>query len=675
MEAKQRQILELFTNQNTQFSIPVYQRNYNWEEKQCKTLLKDIKSICESTKLNSHFLGSIVYLHEGVYAIGKREYSIIDGQQRLTTITLLLVALYHRADEFNDENKRDMIYKRYLIDEYMEDKEKIKLILPKENLRILKDIIYKNFADLSDIDKKSNIYKNYIFFYNQINDEETLNKVLKGINGLIFVDIALEKDKDDPQRIFESLNSTGLDLSQADLIRNFILMDMDKETQNKIYEDYWVFMENNCTVLEKNKYVIKLSEFIRDFLTFQFGKIPLRNKVFEQFKLKYENMEKDELFEKITELAKYSKLYGNILDPKRELNENISKHLKYLKILDYKVINPFLIGVYMDYTNYVINESIFLDILKLLQSYLLRRYICKEKTNDLNTIFMNLYNKIDINNYYNSIENYLITQKFPNDKDLKENLKIIPIYRESSEKLMYIFERIELENHNEKLDFDATNVTLEHIFPQNPSKKWKESLSEIEYEKMETLKHTISNITLTGSNSNLGNRSFVEKRDLEKFGYKDSKFLLNDWISQQNEWNTSKLDERLDILFNYIIHIWKRPHTDEDTVNVNEIIFYCKGVRGNARGIKLDKSNKFKVFKDSKASKEFFNKSKMENPKIIEKLLMDNVIIEENDFYVFIKDYVFNSPSQASKFILGMSSNGWLDWKTSDGKLLNDFRF
>ena len=328
----------------------------------------------------------------------------------------------------------------------------------------------------------------------------------------------------------------------------------------------------------------------------------------------------------------------------------------------------------MDYKESVISEKVFIDILELLQSYLLRRYICKEKTNELNSTFMNLYYKIDKNNYYNSIEIYLINQKFPNDKELKENLKINPIYKEAPEKLMYIFERIENENHNEKIDFNSTNITLEHIFPQKPNNKWKDALISVEYEKMETLKHTIANITLTGSNSNLGNRSFIEKRDLKEFGYKDSKFLLNKWISEQNEWNTSKLDERLDIIFEYIINIWKKPYAEEDIINIDDIIFYCKGKRGNARGIKLDKNNKFKVFKDSKASKELFNRAEKENPKIVSDLLEQKVIIEESETYLFVKDYVFNSPSEASRFILGTSSNGWIDWKTSEGKPLNEFK-
>lgn len=672
MKASEEKILDLFSIQNTQFSIPVYQRNYNWEEKQCEILLKDILSVSKNDSINSHFIGSVVYLQEGVYSVGKNELSIIDGQQRLTTITLLLIALYHRLDEFNEEKKRNMIYNRYLIDEYMDDINKIKLIPAGVNLEILKKVLYKKSNELSDSEKESNIFINYKFFFDNIKSKEIAYDIMSGLERLIYVNIALEKGKDDPQRIFESLNSTGLDLSQADLIRNFILMDLERETQNRIYEDYWVVMENNCKITDKNKTIIMLSDFIRDYLTFELGKIPDKHKVFEEFKNNYEYITKDNLEEEIKKIKEYSNLYSCILNPDNESNQVISKHLKYLKSLDSKVINPFLLGVYMDYKKSIIDEKCFIEILELIQSYLWRRYVCEYKTSELNKIFMTLYSRIDKDNYYNSLESYLLTQKFPTDKELKEDLKIRQVYKDRK-KLKYVFERIENENHNEKIDFNSGNISLEHIFPQKPSKIWKESLSEAEFEKMESLKDTISNITLTGSNSNLGNKSFIEKRDMKDFGFKDSKFLLNKWIAQQNEWNTSKLDERFDIMFDYIINIWKRPYTEENQKTIEDIIFYCKGPRGNAQGSRLN-NNKFKVFKGSRASKEFLNEAKKSNQKIVDKLLSENIIIEQEFSYLFIEDYVFSSPSTASKFILGRSSNGLVDWKTYEGEVLGTYK-
>ena len=558
MQAKENKIIRLLSTDNTQFSIPVYQRNYNWEKKQCDTLLKDILKLSDNKEIVSHFIGSIVYLHEGVYSVGKNEFSIIDGQQRLTTITILLMAIRNRAIEFGDITLSKRIYNKYLTDEYIDDVNKIKLLPVGDNLTILKKILENDIGNINESEKESNIFKNYQFFFGKISNLQIANSIMYGLDKIIYVDIALEKGKDDPQRIFESLNSTGLDLSQADLIRNFILMDLDRDTQNKIYEDYWVVIENNTKVVVKNKIKTQLSEFMRDYLTFRLEKIPNQNKVFEEFKSNYNYENKEELENTLKAIVNYSNIYSCILNPDNEINKNISKHLKYLNIVASKVINPFLMGVYMDYKKSIIDEKCFIDVLELLQSYLWRRYICSEPTNTLNTLFMNLYSKIDKNDYCKSIERHLLHQKFPDNKYLKECLKTKNVYNDV-DKLKYVFERIENENHSEKIDFSLGNITIEHIFPQKPVDEWKSLLSESEYETMESLKHTISNLTITGSNSNLANKVFLEKRDMNNFGYRNSKFLLNRWLGEQSEWNFEKLEERFNDLFKYIIEIWKRP--------------------------------------------------------------------------------------------------------------------
>lgn len=671
MQAKENKIVELLSTSNTQFSIPVYQRNYNWEEKQCATLLKDILVAAENREIPSHFIGSIVYLHEGVYSLGKKEFSIIDGQQRLTTIVLLLIALYHKSHEYKINRIRDMIYERYLTDKYMDDINKIKLIPAGLNLSILKKILKNDINSIDVSYKDSNMIKNYYFFLNEIKSIESIEKIIGGIEKLIYVDIALEKGKDDPQRIFESLNSTGLDLSQGDLIRNFILMDLDRENQTRIYEEFWIPIENNTKTIINNKTKIQISEFMRDYLTLKLSKIPNQNKVFEEFKNNYEYISKEKLEIELKNIRDYSHIYNNILNPNNEENLNISTHLQYIKSLDYKVVNPFLMGVYNDYRDDVISEVDFIKIMELLQSYLWRRYICGEPTNALNKIFMNLYTKIDRNIYFNSLENYLLKQNFPSNKTLKDELKIKPVYKDR-EKLMYVFERIENESHNEKVDFNIDNITIEHIFPQKPNKDWKSKFSDAEYEKMMSLKNTISNLTLTGSNSNLGNKSFDEKRDMKNVGYKDSKLFLNKWIGQQNEWNINKLDERFNELFKHIINIWKRPSMNEDDSNTEEIVFYCQGARGH--GIGRIVGEKFIIAKGSRASKFLYDSVKVSNTKIINKLIEKDILIEDEEYYIFKNDYICSSPSAAAKLILGRSSNGWNEWRTYEGELLDSYR-
>ena len=669
MQAKENKVIDLLSTSNTQFTIPVYQRNYNWEEKQCETLLKDILEVAKNEQEPSYFIGSIVYIHEGVYGLGKKEFSIIDGQQRLTTIVLLLIALYHKYEEFNESEIKNMIFDRYLVDRYMQDLNKIKLVPPGKNLNILKNILENNIYSIEN--KDNNMVKNYLFFLSKLNNVELMEKIITGIEKLIYVDVALEKGKDNPQRIFESLNSTGLDLSQGDLIRNFILMDLDRDDQIRIYEDYWVEIENNTKVIKNNKIEVKISDFMRDYLTLKLGNIPNKNRVFEQFKNNYEYMSKENLEKELKNIRHYSKIYKYILNPHEEENKKINIHLRYLKLLDYNVVIPFLMGVYNDYQCKVIDEKEFIKIMDLLQSYLWRRYICGEATGILNKTFMNLYFKIDHGSYYDSLEKHLVNTNFPSDRSLKDELKIKPVYKDK-EKLMYVFERIENENHNEKLDFE--NLTIEHIFPQKPGKHWKNKFSDIEYEKMMSFKNTISNLTLTGSNSNLGNKSFEEKRDMEKFGYKDSKIYLNKWISEQTEWNLNKLDERFNELFHIIIKIWKRPVVNEEYNELDNVIFYCKNVRGYGVG-KLLPGEKFLVTKDSKASKFLYESVKDFNTKTINKLIEKKIMDERHDeYYVFLKDHVFTSPSAAAKIILGRNANGWSEWKTYEGEFLYNYK-
>lgn len=670
MEAKQKQIVEFLSTTNTQFTIPVYQRNYDWEEKQCSKLLEDILKVAKNNNIISHFIGSIVYLHEGVYTVGKKEFSIIDGQQRLTTITLLLCAIYHKAKILNEEEIAHMIYDRYLTDRYLDGIDKFKLIPVGENLNILKKIIYGKLDEITEEESNSNMFVNYKLFEDNITSLETINQINIGIQKLIYVDIALERGKDDPQKIFESLNSTGLDLSQGDLIRNFVLMNLQREEQNRIYNDYWIPIENNTKVFINNKYKSKISEFMRDFLTLEFGKIPNQSKVFEEFKSNYEYIDFKKMEIELEKIKEYSVLYSKILNPEKEKDKQIRKHLKYLKSLDQNVINPFLLGVYNDFSESKISKEIFIQVMELVQNFIWRRYICGESTSGLNKIFMKLHEKIDYNNYYESIEKYIVRKNFPDDKRLKESLKIKPLYKDR-EKLLYLFERIENRGHNEIVDVHNDNITIEHIFPQKPNESWKKYVSESEYEKMFTLKDTLSNLTLTGSNSNLGNKTFIEKRDLPVKGYRDSKLFLNKWLSAQEEWNLSKMDERFNELFKIIIQIWKTPALSSNE-EITDIDFYCQGSRG--KGVGKLKNGKFIVLKGSRASKFFYDSVKTSNTKLINKLMDEGKIKEENEYYILTTDYKFSSPSAAARFILGRSANGWNEWKTYEGDALDNFR-
>ncbi|PIM90777.1 hypothetical protein CI111_07880 [Fusobacterium animalis] len=670
MKASEKKIKDLFSEAKTFFAIPVYQRDYNWQEKHCKQLFEDILNVGKDIDITSHFIGSIVYIHEGVYGIGEKEFYVIDGQQRMITITLLHIALYHRLKESKEEYA-DEIYELYLVNKFSKRDIKLKLLPPEENLNILNKILKENWEELEDYQDR-NIVKNYKFFKEIISNysNEEIEYLLAGLDKIIYVDIALEKDKDDPQKIFESLNSTGLDLSQGDLIRNYILMDLEREKQNFVYKNLWLPIENNCKISLGNEIKNYVSDFIRDYLTLKNGKIPSKPKVFEEFKEFYDKNNDEQL----EDIKNFSEEYSHIIKPNTEKDKEIRKELENLKVLDQTVINTFLIGILRDYRENKIVKDEILEILKLLQSYIWRRFITEKPSNALNKIFQGMYLKISKDQkYYKSLEESLLNQDFPTDDELKEALKTKNVYKDK-EKLRYVFKELENYNHNELIDFENEKITIEHIFPQKPNKSWKEKYSDYELEEMKTFKDTISNLTLTGSNANLGNKSFLEKRNDDIHGYKNSKLYLNKYLGKLNEWNLSAMEGRFEELFKNIIKIWKRPESSENK-DIEKVTFVLKGATSSGTG-KLLAYEKFELLKGSIIIRGNKGSESVEkrNKRIIEELIENNLVEKDGNKYILKENYKVSSPSAAASLILGRNANGWKEWKTFDGKLLNEFR-
>ena len=672
MKASERKITKLFSESDTVFSIPVYQRDYNWQEKQCQRLFKDILQTGKNEKVSSYFLGSIVYIHDGIYGVGEKEFHVIDGQQRMTTLTLLFLAIYFKLKGTILAKDADKIYNQYVVNPYSEKEIKLKLLPPEENLYILNKISHNKFNELEAFQDR-NMLKNYLFFEKELENLsfDDMKHLSNGIEKLIYIDIALEKGKDDPQKIFESLNSTGLDLSQGDLIRNYILMDLERGEQNRIYKEIWIPIENNCKVSDGSEITSYVSDFIRDYLTLKTEKISSKPKVFETFKAYYEK-ENDE---KLEDMKKYSEAYSYIIKPSLEKDKDIQRELDYLKSLDKTVINTFLIGILKDYKDNILEKDELVNMLILLQSYLWRRYITEKPTNALNKIFQGMYGKISRSgNYYENLVDVLMAEDFPTDEELESALKLKNVYKDK-EKLNYVFKKLENYNHNELIDFENEKITIEHIFPQKPNKAWKENYSDNELEQMISFKDTISNLTLTGSNSNLSNKAFHEKRDDEVHGYKNSKLYMNKYLGRLEEWNLLSMEARFESLYDDIIKIWKRPE-DKATNDMEKITFVLKGKITSGKG-RLLSNEKFEILKGTSIVLEV----KSDNPStfrrnknLIEDLIRKNLIEKLEDRYVFKENYIATSPSAAAILVLGRSANGWTEWKTYEGKLLSDYR-
>lgn len=591
MKASETKIDRFLATSETTFAIPVYQRNYDWTVKECQQLFNDIIRIADSND-NAHFIGSIVYVHDDVYsATGLNELTIIDGQQRLTTITLIYSVLYRLAKQMGNENLVNRIQKMYLINEFAPETEKLKLKPTDNNKEALRFILNSDGTDEFS-GGYSRIIDNFNFFKNRINTEN-YETVLKGLSKLVFVDISLDRTKDNPQRIFESLNSTGLDLSQADLIRNYILMGLKQREQNNIYKNYWEIIERNAK--EETQNISMVSDFIRDFLTLKNKEIPNKKDVYFKFKQKYPTTTVDELETVLSELKSLVKFYNKLLNPKNETDAEIRKQLKYINQLEINVAYPFLMKVYEDYSNQIIDKQIFIAILELIQSFAWRRFIVGLPTNALNKIFMSLYEKIDIENYLFSVQKSLLlfsrSQRFPKNNEVSNSLKEKDIYNIKTKNRTYFFERLENYKNNEFVVIEGNEkITVEHIFPQNPDPKWKIELGEEEYIFIkENYLNTIGNLTLSGNNGKLSNKPFVEKRDMNidggEQGYKFSRLWLNSDLKEKEIWNRTEIENRTKAVTERFLHIWQYPDIQIDNTSENDEINIFDAEDPNGRKI------------------------------------------------------------------------------------------
>lgn len=582
MKANETKVDKFLATNETTFAIPVYQRNYDWNLVQCKQLLFDIIETGKNEKVNAHFIGSIVYVHDDVYtASGLTELTIIDGQQRLTTITLIFIALYRLAQQLENPTLVSRIHKTYLINEFAPEAEKLKLKPTDNNKEALRHIL--NSSEGEEFNGYSRIIENFNFFKTHIN-KENFDTVLRGLNKLIFVDIALDRQKDNPQRIFESLNSTGLELSQADLIRNYILMGLSRTNQEKIYKSYWEVIEKNAKdeILNKSR----VSDFIRDYLTLINKEIPNKGEVYVKFKSQYPTTTIDELENVLADLKSLVKYYNKLINPKNEIDKDIRTQLEYINRLEINVAFPFLMKVYEDYSNSIIDKPTFISVLNLVQSYTWRRFILGLPTNALNKIFMGLYYHKDFKkeDYLSSIQKILLklsrVQRFPRNAEVINALKEKDVYNIKPKNRIYLLERLENFNNIEHVVIEGnSDITIEHIFPQNPDPKWKIELGQEEYNFIkENYLNTIGNLTLSGNNGKLGNKPFIEKRDMnidgKEQGYKFSRLWLNRDLKEKEKWNKEEIEKRANEISERFMKIWEMPEieieqeSDNDEVNI-----------------------------------------------------------------------------------------------------------
>ncbi len=574
MKATEAKLLD-FLKKSPQFVIPIYQRTYSWTEKECRQLWDDIVRCGSSDKIAVHFVGSIVYVESGLSQVTHQApLLVIDGQQRLTSVSLLLAAL---AKAVGDTEPFDGFSQRKIKNYYLLNPEEVgerhfKLLLSQTDKSSLTAIV----GDEEEPHQPSlRITGNYGMFESWIKEEKVdLAALCKGLAKLVVVDIALTRDQDNPQLIFESMNSTGKELSQADLIRNFILMGLEPVLQTRLYEQFWRPMELD---FGQEAYGTHFDGFMRHYLTVMTGDIPNINAVYDAFKsharISRSNFadDKSHIESLVREIRDYARHFcAMALGSEPDTDLKLAFHdLRELKV---DVAYPFLLELYHDYKAELLSKSDLLLSVRLIEAYVFRRAICAIPTNSMNKTFSTFTKALKKDRYFESIQAHFLGlpsyRRFPSDDEFRRDMQTRDLYNFRSRS--YWLRR--LENYGRKERVAVDEYTIEHILPQNEnlSAKWLDALGTDWQRIQQTWLHTLGNLTLTAYNSDYSDRAFIEKRDMpdapEK-GLKQSPLKLNQGLGSLETWNEETIKARASKFAEIGVGVWPSPKLQQDILD------------------------------------------------------------------------------------------------------------
>ncbi len=567
MKATETRLLP-FLKKAPQFVIPIYQRTYSWTERECRQLWDDILRTGRNDAIAAHFVGSIVYIEEGLFHVSDQSpLLVIDGQQRLTTVMLILEALARALDgeEPVDGFSAKKLRNYYLLNPLEEGDLGFKLVLTQTDKQSLLALIQQK---AQPAESSVRITDNFAFFEQRIKAiRDNLTHLCKGLAKLVIVDISLSRDQDNPQLIFESMNSTGRALSQADLIRNFILMGLEPTQQERLYEDYWRPME---VAFGQEAYGTHFDSFMRHYLTLKTRKIPNIRAIYEAFKnhARSPTMAAAGMESLVADIHTYADYYcAMALD--KESDRDLAHAFRDLRELKVDVAFPFLLELYEDYVQDRLPREDFVQAVRLVEAYVFRRAVCAIPTNSLNRTFAMFGRTVRKDRYLESIQAHLLTlssyRRFPGDEEFKREFSRRDLYNFRSRN--YWLRR--LENHGRKERVPVDEYTIEHILPQNEdlSPKWRDALGPEWQRVQETWLHTLGNLTLTGYNAEYSDRPFAKKRDMPG-GFKESPIRLNEELGTLSGWDADAIQKRAKRLADQAAMVWKPPMLPDERLKV-----------------------------------------------------------------------------------------------------------
>jgi uncharacterized protein with ParB-like and HNH nuclease domain/predicted transport protein len=570
MKATEARLTEVI-RKAPQFTIPIYQRTYSWTERECRQLWEDVLRVGEDERVAVHFLGSVVYVEDGLSnQTDRAPLLVIDGQQRLTTVTILLAALRDAvgdADEPMDGFSKKKIENRYLRDPDEDGDRSFKLLLTQTDRETLKAVVA---GRPRPDDSSVTVLRNLELFRGWLEDATDLTIVCRGLSKLIVVEVALNREHDNPQLIFESMNSTGRQLSQADLIRNFVLMGIEPAEQTRLYQDYWRAME---LAFGQEAYSDHFDGFMRHFLTFRTGTIPRIDDVYEAFKeySRRSDVAAGGVEALVRDLNDHARYYCRMIPNVGSLSEpdrNLADAFADLHELRVDTAFPLLLELYGDYDRGRLDVAGFVAAVRMIEAYVFRRVVCAIPTNTLNKTFAGLGRSLRKDRYLESIAAALLSQRtyrrFPTDEEFVRALRTRDMYNMRQRS----FWLRRFENHGRKERVALEDYTIEHIMPQNENlpQGWIEDLGPEWGRVHETWLHTLGNLTLTGYNSEYRDHPFATKRDMEG-GFASSPLRLNRHLGRTAVWNEEAIEARAARLAEHALKVWAAPMLSEEVLN------------------------------------------------------------------------------------------------------------
>ena len=546
-----------FLQRDRSFIIPVYQRNYEWREEQCQRLFDDLLDLLPRVEQYKHFFGCVVCSGQSM-----SECIIIDGQQRLTTVSLLMLAMARMIEDGRLQPDDPRLARR-LRDKYLtndDDERQPKFRHSRDDAAAFCALF--NGRNAPD---NSRFTRNYSYFSAQLARENgyTPDQLFDAICGLEICVLELEQG-DDPQLIFESLNSTGLSLSEGDKVRNYILMGItDPEQQQHWYEDYWQQIEGACTSADGNS---ALDAFLRDYLTVRTSTTNKQNRIYVACK-KYCADCGDRL-QVLRDLHHYAHNYRALLQGDTAIPE-LNLYIKRLNYLDTSVLRPYLLEVLEMHLTGKLTDEELLRIFNITESFVVRRFICGLAPTPIGKLLLTLHRKILREGeaghavYVDRLIHHLLFSPdikvcFPNDAEFSQCLIAFKFTVSRIKRFRYLLERLENARTREQHEIYGKTYSVEHIMPQTLNDEWKRDLGPDHQAIHERWLHRIANLTLTAYNSEYSNCSFTRKRDMEH-GFRDSGLRLNSYLARLERWDEAALQARQQRLLEDALAIWPYP--------------------------------------------------------------------------------------------------------------------